>query len=63
MKKPSSLESAEQVSRLVLDPQAVLSDPRFTQLKQYITVPNEGVFGRPNPFIGFNPPPTVPRGR
>lgn len=64
---PDDFAATEQTANAEIDPEAVLGDPRFTNLNDYITPPPPGAFGRTNPFLGFDPasapktPATTPR--
>jgi hypothetical protein len=61
---PEGFTATEMTSRADIDPQAVLGDPRFTGLHDYVTQPPPGSFGRTNPFLGFDMAPAAPaRGR
>jgi len=53
---PEDFAATEITARADIDPQAVLGDPRFTNLRDYVTPPPPGSFGRSNPFLGFEPP-------
>src|SRR3989344_5104869 len=52
---PEDFTETEITARAEIDPQAVLGDPRFTNLNDYVTSPPPGSFGRSNPFLGFEP--------
>lgn len=49
---PPGFQSTEQIAKIELDPQEVVSDPAFQSLRQYVTPPSAGTVGRPNPFLG-----------
>ncbi len=57
---PEGFTATEMASRADIDPQAVIGDPRFTNLHDYITQPPAGSFGRANPFLGFDMAPAAP---
>lgn len=50
---PRGFEGAQQISQIQVSVDEVMQDPRFTSLKQYVTIPEGGSFGKPNPFLGF----------
>ena len=50
---PSSLESAEQLSEVQIDPSALIANPALKKLRMYGGQPSIGTVGRQNPFLGF----------
>ena len=50
---PSSLETIEELSKISLDPSAVLGSEAFRALKSYNGIPGVGRTGRANPFVDY----------
>lgn len=50
---PIRVSELNTISRIEIDPGAVLNAPVFKALKSYIADPTPGTLGRPNPFISF----------
>ncbi len=50
---PSSLQSADQVSAVQVDPSTVLNSREFRSLRVYTGLPGMGQIGRDNPFLPF----------
>ncbi len=50
---PRSLEAIAELSKISLDPSAVLGSEAFRSLKSYNGLPSVGRTGRTNPFIDY----------
>ncbi len=50
---PRSLDSAEALSEIQIDPSAIIGSPVLKSLRQYGSEPSIGTVGRQNPFTGF----------
>ena len=50
-KTPSNFENTEQISKIKLDPNEVLSDPKFQALKAHVSPIVLPSVGRVNPFL------------
>lgn len=48
---PANFENINPLSKINLNPTDVVNNPNFQSLKQYITLPVPGNFGRSNPFV------------
>lgn len=48
---PLKLQSIKEISSIKLDPEAVINNPRFQILKQYVGPIEIGQFGKSNPFV------------
>jgi len=48
---PTNLINIDPLAHLNIDPGAVVNGQSFQSLKQYITPPEPGNAGRPNPFL------------
>lgn len=61
---PPNFARTEQIAKLTLNVEEILSDARFQDLQPYVTPPETGTFGRANPFLSLEapaPPPAQPR--
>jgi flagellar basal body-associated protein FliL len=47
---PPGFEEAQKVSKIRLNPEEVLDNPKFKSLRSYITPSRATVFGKVNPF-------------
>ncbi|MDP3947149.1 MAG: hypothetical protein Q8Q41_00460 [bacterium] len=50
---PIKFQETATLSKIDINPSAVLNDPIYKTLKSYIADPTPGTLGRPNPFISF----------
>ncbi len=50
---PASFSSTEQISKLELHPEEIISNSQFKSLKSYVTIPAPSNIGRSNPFSQF----------
>lgn len=50
---PIRFQETTSLSRIDIDPGAVLNDAVYKALKPYVADPIPGTLGRPNPFISF----------
>lgn len=50
---PSSLDTAEALSEVQINPSAIINNPVLKGLRQYGSSPSIGTVGRQNPFISF----------
>jgi hypothetical protein len=50
---PASFKNISPLANLNLNPEEVVSGASFQSLKQYVTPPTPGNFGRSNPFLPF----------
>ncbi len=48
---PPRLQSLEELSNIRLQPEAIINDPKFQILKQYINPIETGQTGKTNPFL------------
>lgn len=48
---PPGFEEAQRISRIRLNPQEVLDNPKFRSLRSYITPSEARNFGKANPFL------------
>jgi hypothetical protein len=49
---PAGFEEAQRISKIRLNPQEVLDNPKFRALRSYITPSRAASFGKANPFLG-----------
>ncbi len=49
---PEGFEEAQRISKIRLNPQEVLDNPKFKSLRSYITPSEATAFGKANPFLG-----------
>ncbi len=50
---PGSLQSADKVTAVQIDPSTVLNSREFRSLRSYTGLPGVGQVGRDNPFLPF----------
>lgn len=50
---PSDFKNTEQISKIQLKPEEVLSNQQFKMLRSYVTLPTPVPTGRANPFLSF----------
>ena len=50
---PLELESISKISKLSIDPGAVIDSPQYQSLKEHVGPPELGEYGRVNPFARF----------
>lgn len=50
---PLQLQSIKELSKIKLDPEAIVNNPRFQILKQYVNPIEIGQVGNNNPFAPF----------
>lgn len=50
---PSGFQATEQISKIDLSADDVVGSSGFKALTEHVTLPENGTFGRPNPFQGF----------
>lgn len=50
---PSDFKNTEQISKIQLKPEEVLSNQQFKSLRAYVTLPTPVPIGRANPFLAF----------
>ena len=50
---PRALQSVAEISKISLDPGAILGSDAFRNLKSYDGIPNVGRVGRANPFVDY----------
>jgi uncharacterized protein (DUF58 family) len=51
--RPPGYETVEQISRISLDPESVVQNPKFRALKAHLTPSEAQTSGRTNPFMSF----------
>ena len=50
---PEEFRSTQEISRINLDPEAIINNPNFRSRVQYVDPPVPGGLGRPDPFVPF----------
>lgn len=50
---PTDFKNTEQISKIQLRPEEVLSNQQFKMLRSYVTLPTPVPSGRANPFLSF----------
>lgn len=48
---PAGFEETQRISKIRLNPQEVLDNPKFKSLRSYITPSGATTFGKSNPFL------------